>query len=378
MLDIELGHGEVFGVAGGQAGVDAHDGRGYEAVALAERYAPPCIVTAPASSALTLPLSEWSEMKPLEKADRRRLVMCCRAAHNLLDIHSAYPWRLTFSVQVSHQLAGGPSSQYVDQNCRVEQQQALPDTRGIATALRRDPSSGIWIPLVLTVCKRADTGFDVLPAALIVERTTDGLADERAATASPNTLVELLDEVVIEPYVQSHGHRLAHKTFSGEEPRARRAAISFARTSNSLAPVAPSNWYGHAGTKVHIECKSTTLADELAPEGASDGSTAFESCKIAESSACKVSNVKYKFAGALAGSMGALTDEFLPAVKGSKSLFTHEHERGRPVCRRPNRRQDDTNLRVLGTELCLSDARSVCRQTTGRDLPGGSCGRSVR
>jgi hypothetical protein len=149
-------------------------------------------------------------MKPLEKADRRRLVACGRAAQDLLDIHSAYPWRLTFSVQVSHPLAGGPSSQYVDQNCRVEQQQALPDTRGIATALRRDPSSGIWIPLVLTVCKRADTGFDVFPAALVVERTADGLADECAATPPPDALVELLDEVVIKAYVQSHGHTLAH------------------------------------------------------------------------------------------------------------------------------------------------------------------------
>jgi hypothetical protein len=78
----------------------------------------------------------------------------------------------------------------------------------------------------------------------------------------------------------------------------------------------------YAGAKVHVECKSTTLADELAREGTSAGSIAFESCKIAASSACKVANFQYKFAGALAGSMGALTDEFLPAVKGSKSLFT--------------------------------------------------------
>jgi hypothetical protein len=219
MLDIELGHGEVLWVAGGQAGLDAHGGRGYEAVTLAERYAPTCIVTTPASRALTLPPSEWSEMKPLEKADRRRLVGCGRAAQNLLDIHSAYPWSLTFSVQVSHPFARRPSSQYVDQNCRVEQQQALPDTRGIATALRRDPSGGIWIPLVLTVCERANTGFDVFPAALVVERAADGLADECAATSPPDAPVELLDDVVIEAYVQSHGHRLAHRSLGGDKPQ---------------------------------------------------------------------------------------------------------------------------------------------------------------
>jgi len=210
VLDSELGHGKVLGVAGCQAGVDAHGGRGYEAVALAKRYAPLCIVTAPTSRALTLPPPERSEMKPLEKADRRRLVACGRAAQDLLDIHSAYPWRLTFSVQVSHPLTGGPSSQYVDQNCRIEQQQALPDTRGIATALRRDPGSGIWIPLVLTVCERADTGFDVLPAPLVVERATEGLGDEGAATTPSDALIELRDEIVIQAYVQTHGHNLAH------------------------------------------------------------------------------------------------------------------------------------------------------------------------
>jgi hypothetical protein len=143
MLDVELGHGEVLWVAGGQAGLDGDGGRGYQAVALAERDAPARMVTTPASRALTLPASEWSEMKSLEKADRRRLVARARAAQDLLDVHSAYPWRLTFSVQVSHPLARGPSSQHIDQHCRVEQQQALPDTRGIAAALRRDPSGGI-------------------------------------------------------------------------------------------------------------------------------------------------------------------------------------------------------------------------------------------
>jgi hypothetical protein len=60
----------------------------------------------------------------------------------------------------------------------------------------------------------AQAGFDVLPATLVVERTTDGLADERAATSSPDALVELLYEVVIETYVQSHGHMLTHRLFT--------------------------------------------------------------------------------------------------------------------------------------------------------------------
>ncbi len=188
VLDLELGHRKMLGIAGGQSCADAEGGRGDQAVGLVERDASPCVVSSPASGAFALTPSEWSEMKPLEKADGRRLV-ACGATQHLLDVHSAYPRRLTFSVQVLHPLAGGPSSQHVDQNCRVEQQQVLPDAPGIATALRCDPSSGIWIPLVLTVCKRADTRLDVIPAALIVERATDGLADECAATAPADTPV---------------------------------------------------------------------------------------------------------------------------------------------------------------------------------------------
>jgi hypothetical protein len=86
----------------------------------------------------------------------------------------------------------------------------LSDAPGITDALRCDPSSGIWIPLVLTVCKRADTRLDVIPAALVVKRAADGLADECAATAPADTLVELFDEALIEAYVQTHGHNLAH------------------------------------------------------------------------------------------------------------------------------------------------------------------------
>jgi hypothetical protein len=135
MLHVELGHWKMLRVTRRQACADADGRRGYQTVALAERYASPCVVTAPAPRTLALRLSEWSEMKTLEKAYGRRLVADGSAAQHLLDIYGAYPWRLTVSVQVSYLLACRPSSQYVDQNCRVEQQQALPDTRGIATAL---------------------------------------------------------------------------------------------------------------------------------------------------------------------------------------------------------------------------------------------------
>jgi hypothetical protein len=50
---------------------------------------------------------------------------------------------------------------------------------------------------VLTAGKDAQTSFDVLPATLIVERATDGIADECAATPPSDALVELLYEVII-------------------------------------------------------------------------------------------------------------------------------------------------------------------------------------
>jgi hypothetical protein len=61
------------------------------------------------------------------------------------------------------------------------------------------------------VRNRRERCLDVLPTALVVERTTERLGDVCAAPATADPAIELLDELVVEAYVQTHGHNLAHK-----------------------------------------------------------------------------------------------------------------------------------------------------------------------
>jgi hypothetical protein len=44
----------------------------------------------------------------------------------------------------------------------------------------------------------SETGFDVLPTLLVLQRLANGLGDEHAATPAPNTLVEPLHEIAVE------------------------------------------------------------------------------------------------------------------------------------------------------------------------------------
>jgi hypothetical protein len=80
----------------------------------------------------------------------------------------------------------------------------------VAVALRPDPAGGVAVPLVLASGEGPEAGFDVFPAALVLERAAHGLGDERAALPPPDAPVEACHDVVVEAYVQSHGHKLAH------------------------------------------------------------------------------------------------------------------------------------------------------------------------
>ncbi len=97
------------------------------------------------------------------------------------------------------------------------------------------------------VGERSEAGLDVFPAPLVVECAAQRFTDERAATSPADVSVELLDEVVIEAYVQSHGHKLAHNathmraaSLTPEAARYPVAAISSACRSSSPAPASRS------------------------------------------------------------------------------------------------------------------------------------------
>lgn len=64
---------------------------------------------------------------------------------------------------------------------------------------------------MLDVSQSTRRAFDVIPAALIVERSPNGVGDERTSLTSAHASIEILHQLVFETYVQTHGHTLAHR-----------------------------------------------------------------------------------------------------------------------------------------------------------------------
>lgn len=58
--------------------------------------------------------------------------------------------------------------------------------------------------------QRTQRVFDVVPAALVVERTPHGGGDERTSPTLANAFIQIVHDLIIETYVQTHGHSLAH------------------------------------------------------------------------------------------------------------------------------------------------------------------------
>jgi len=63
---------------------------------------------------------------------------------------------------------------------------------------------------MLGVGERTNRSFDVRPATLIVERPLDRGRDEHAALAFTDPGVQSVHDLVVQAYVQTHGHMLAH------------------------------------------------------------------------------------------------------------------------------------------------------------------------
>ncbi len=174
MLNIELRHRKVLWVARSQSSADP-DGRcGDQAVGLAEGGALARVLSAPASGSFARSEVESSHAHPAQEAHEYRLLGDSGSTQHLLYVDRADPRDLTRIAQRPHTLGGGATAQCVDQDGCVEQQpQTLADTAWVGVSLRCHPGGGIRIPLVLP--EASETGFDVLPALLVLERLANGL-----------------------------------------------------------------------------------------------------------------------------------------------------------------------------------------------------------
>ena len=212
MLNLQIIHRKVLWIAGDQPGIDAHGRRGDQAVTLTEGHPPAREIPSPASGAFALGSTERRQMKSAEKADHERLFPRVRATQHLIDIDGAYPRNSIRVAKLPQPSGDGTGPQRIDQDGRVEQQrQPSADAAWIAVALGPHPSRGIGVPLVLAPGKRSQAGFDVIPAALFVERPPKCAADESATPSPSDALVQLLDEIVVQANVQTHGHKITHR-----------------------------------------------------------------------------------------------------------------------------------------------------------------------
>lgn len=103
-------------------------------------------------------------------------------------------------------------------------------------ALATDPVSGIVVPFVALVGDGTERGLDVVPPTLVIEPATNQLRDERAASPTPGTLIELGNELVIDRNVQSHVLTIAHCPVNRRQPRRVRAALTRLKTTMHCGP----------------------------------------------------------------------------------------------------------------------------------------------
>jgi len=214
MLDIELRHWKVLWVARRKPRADRHGGCCDQTVSLAERYPSAGEVTTPTPGAFALDSTEGRHMEPSQEAQDDLLFVDGCAPQDLVHVDGAYPGDLVYVEILLYPLSSRAPAQCIDQNGGVEQQrQSSADTARVAEALRMHPAGWICIPFVLLVGEGTEPSLDVFASSPVVESSAQGVRDERAAASSPHAPVKLLHEVIIETYVQSHGHSLAHRPF---------------------------------------------------------------------------------------------------------------------------------------------------------------------
>ncbi len=83
-------------------------------------------------------------------------------------------------------------------------------TPDVSSTLGVDPGRWVDVPFVLAVGDGRQRRLYLVPAALVIQRPSDGLGDEGASSPTTDSLVELCDKLVRQAYVQTHGHKLTH------------------------------------------------------------------------------------------------------------------------------------------------------------------------
>ena len=157
--------------------------------------------------------------QPVEETGCRNAFRVAQTTVNLLDIDRRRVWHVSVLTKRREPLdSSSAPAEHIDQDGGIEQdahtlgpaERALTDAPEVGSALFTHPPSRIAVPIMLGVGERAYGVFDVLPATLVVEGAPNRRSDERAALTPTHPAVESTHELVVQAYVQTHGHTLAH------------------------------------------------------------------------------------------------------------------------------------------------------------------------
>jgi hypothetical protein len=166
----------------------------------------------PPTSERALGSAEWCHAQTVEEPTCDGLLVAAETPPDLLDGDGAGPRLGPGASKARNPVSQRTSPQRVDEDRGVEQDSGhgSPGAARVASALGTNPAGNVVVPVVSGVLDLAERGLDVVPPTFVLEPAPDQLGDEGTALASPDALIELLHELVVERYVQTHVPRIAH------------------------------------------------------------------------------------------------------------------------------------------------------------------------
>jgi len=207
-------HWKVAGVAGRKASPRAEGGGGDKAVGLTEDDASSGKLAPPSARLFALGPPERSNAQPVEQVCHAGFLGRLDSPKQLFHVDGTDVGTVTGGSQLGNPDRGRAPPQGIDEGRGVEKDPAQfelsADSATVSAPLRPDPGGGIAVPFVAPVLQRAQRNLDLVPPPLILKRLPDGGCDEGAAATAPNACIEVRNQFVLEAYVQSHGHSLAH------------------------------------------------------------------------------------------------------------------------------------------------------------------------
>ena len=124
MIDYQLLHWKVTGIASRKPRSYPHGGSRHEAVRLAERHTPFGKMAPPAPGLFALDPSEWSKPKPVQKSSEARFLARLYSSKELLHVDGAGVGAVASGPQLTDASGSRMPAQGIDESCGVEENPA--------------------------------------------------------------------------------------------------------------------------------------------------------------------------------------------------------------------------------------------------------------